>query len=918
MRSFFLRNLIHVSVAMAALMALGVGLVLVAQALRSDSALERLRDAHEAADELLRAAALQARERGLVSAVMGSRRGLDGMDELLRLRDESEASWQRAMALVERIVAGSRSSPLIDSYTGRAQSSHERLRHARAQAYRSIETGTMHVSVQEWLAATTANNLACAGLRDQLLGAVEMPTDVIRLHLSLARSAWVLSEHAGQIRGILAAHAGSREPLGEIFVERIGIAQATIRQALDELPALGALPGLAPHLRASMREVEDTLGGRFDEAVAAMLQAAPTGDYPFDAATWYETTTAQIDTIVAFSNAAAEYTTAQLESLAGRRLLTAAAFLAFTLCAGWLSWLSLGTVKRDADALFLQKELAEVTLHSIGDAVITTDAQGRVRYLNPVAEELTGWPLPEARGRPGNEIFRLENTLHASIVDPIGACLREGQVVGLTGGHVLQRRDGRKLAVEDSAAPIRSRDASIVGCVVVFYDAESPRNNDHLLSHHAAHDALTGLINRREFDRRLQELVHHAKTRDGHHVLAYIDLDQFKVVNDTCGHMAGDRMLRQIAFLLRKKIREADVLARLGGDEFAVLLHDCPLEKGVAILDELRNGLGGFRFTWENKAFAISMSIGVVPITPTSVSAAELLGEADAACYAAKEKGRNRVQVYQPDDTELFHRKGEMQWVARITEALQEDRFVLHCQRALPLKPGIAERIEILVRLLDPDGAVIPPMAFIPAAERYNLMPRIDRWVIRNACARLGDFLAADDETIVNINLSGLSLGEKDIARFISETAAACGVAPHRLCFEVTETAAIASMEAAFGAMQQISEQGFTFSLDDFGTGLSSFSYLRNLPVRQIKIGDSYVRNLLSDPLSHAIVRSVVEIGSVLGIEVCAECVEDRETLSVVSRMGVELAQGFAVAPPMPLDDYLVARQRQGELFFKT
>ncbi|MBW7923370.1 MAG: EAL domain-containing protein [Burkholderiaceae bacterium] len=912
MRSFFLRNLIHVSVAMAALMALGVGLVLIAQALHSDTALERLRDAHEAAAELLRATALQARERGLVAASMGSRHGLDDMDELVRLRDESEASWQRAMALVERIVADSE-SPLIDAYTERAKSAHERLQAARAQAYRGIGTGTTDASVQEWLGAATANNLACAGLRDQLLGAVEMPAGVIRLHLSLARTAWVLSEHAGQIRGILAAHAGRSEPLGESFLEQIGVARATIRQTLDELPALAALPGLAPHLRAAMLGVEETLGRRFDAAVQAMLQAASTGDYPYDAANWYETTTAQIDTIAAFSEAAAKFTTAQLETLAERRLLTAAAFLAFTLCAGYLASLSLRAVKRNADALFLQKELAEVTLHSIGDAVITTDAQGRVKYLNPVAEELTGWTSLEARGRPGNEIFRIENTLHASVVDPIGVCLREGQVVGLASGHVLQRRDGRRIAIEDSAAPIRSRDASIVGCVVVFYDAESPRNNDHLLSYHATRDALTGLINRREFDRRLQELVHHAKAREGHHVLAYIDLDQFKVVNDTCGHTAGDRMLRQITFLLRKKIREGDVLARLGGDEFAVLLHNCPLEKGVAILDELRNSLSAFRFTWENKAFAISMSIGVVPITPSSINAAELLSEADAACYAAKEKGRNRVQVYQPDDMELFQRKGEMQWVARITEALQEDRLVLYCQRMLPLKPGVAERIEILVRLLSPDGAVVPPMAFIPAAERYNLMPGIDRWVIRNACARLSDFLAGNEEMMVNINLSGLSLGEKDIARFVSETAAAAGIAPHRLCFEVTETAAIASMEAAFGVMQQISDQGFTFSLDDFGTGLSSFSYLKTLPVRQIKIGDNYVRNLLSDPLSHAIVRSVVEIGSVLGIELCAECVEDRETLSVVSRMGVEYAQGFAVAPPIPLDDYLY--ERQGELF---
>ncbi len=913
MRSFFLRNLVHVSVAMAAMMALGIGLLLVAQAIESHAALERLREAHGAAGELLRAAAFQARERGLMSASLGSRAGADSTEELLRLRTESDASWGSAMARTEGIVSGSGGSALIAAYSQRAQAARDRLQDVRARAYRSIETGTLYVSVEEWLGATTANNLACAELRDQLLAAVEMPADVIRIHSSLARTAWMLSEHAGQIRGIMAAHARSREPLGPLFLEQLGVARVTIRQTLEELPALRELPGMEPHLRDAIRGVEDTLGRRFDQVVDAMLQAALTGDYPFDAAQWYETTTAQIDTIVALSDSAAKYATSQLEELAERRRVRAAAFAVFTLLAGYLAWLSLRTVTRNADALFLQKELAEITLHSIGDAVITTDADGRVKYLNPVAEELTGWSVLEARGRPGSEIFRIENTLHASIVDPIGVCLREGEVVGLASGHFLQRRDGSRIAIEDSAAPIRARDASIVGCVVVFYDAEAPRNNDHLLSYHATRDALTGLINRREFDRRLHELVQHAKARDGQHVLAYIDLDQFKVVNDTCGHTAGDRMLRQITFLLRKRIREGDVLARLGGDEFAVLLYNCPLEKGAAILGDLRNSLSEFRFTWENRAFEISMSIGIVPITASSIDAAQLLSEADAACYAAKEKGRNRVQVYEPDDMELFERKGEMQWVSRISDALREDRLLLYCQRALPLRPGVAERIEILLRLRSPDGAIVPPMAFIPAAERYGLMPKIDQWVIRNACARLGEFVAANDDTIININLSGLSLGEKDIARFIGETAAAAGIPPQRLCFEVTETAAVASIDAAFGVMHEMRDQGFTFSLDDFGTGLSSFSYLKTLPVRQIKIGDNYVRNLLVDPLSHAVVRSVVDIGRVLGVLVCAECVEDAETLEALAQMGVEHAQGFAVAPPVPLDDYLFARQ--GELF---
>ncbi len=914
MRGFFLRNLVHVSVAMAALMAFGVGLVIVTQAIQSRFELERLGDAHEAAGELLRAAAFQARERGLMSASIASRSGTRMRDELRRLQDESEASWQRALTRIDGLLAKtSRNAPLIEAHVQRARAARERLQDARTRAHRSIETGMLHVTAQEWLRVATANNLACAELRDQLLAAVEIPADVVRLHLSLARTAWLLSEHAGQIRGMLAAYAESREPVSGFFLEQIGIARITIRETIDELRTMRDLPGLAPHLREVMAVVEDTLGQRFDGVVDEMLQAALTGDYPLDGAAWNETTTAQIDTIVALSDAAAMHAAGQLEGLAARNRLLAAAFVVFLLLAGYLASLSLRAVKRNADALFLQKELAEITLHSIGDAVITTDAQGRINYLNPVAEELTGWTALEARGRRGTEIFHIENTLHASVVDPIGVCLKEGQVVGLASGHVLRRRDGRRIAIEDSAAPIRGRDASIVGCVVVFYDAEAPRNNDHLLSYHATRDALTGLINRREFDRRLQELLEHAKTRDGHHVLAYIDLDQFKVVNDTCGHTAGDRMLRQITFLLRKRIREGDVLARLGGDEFAVLLYNCPLDKGASILEEMRDSLSGFRFTWENRAFEISMSIGIVPITASSISTAQLLSEADAACYAAKEKGRNRVQVYQPDDMELFERKGEMQWVTRITDALREDRFLLYCQRAQPLKAGVAERVEILLRLRCPDGTIVPPMAFIPAAERYSLMPKIDQWVIRNVCARLTDFVARNDSTIFNLNLSGLSLSEKDIAHFIRETAAAASIPPNRLCFEVTETAAVASIDAAFAVMQEICDLGFTFSLDDFGTGLSSFAYLKTLPVQQIKIGDNYVRNLLSDPMSHAVVRSVIDIGSVLGIEVCAECVEDAETLAALSRMGVHTAQGYAVGMPVPLDEYLSTRQ--GELF---
>ncbi len=909
-RRFFRRNLISITVVIAALTALAGGLVLIGMAVNARMHFERLREVQVAADGLLRAAALQARERALLAAMLDNGPVRESLDDVLHRRMQSEASWQRSLESIDRIRAGAPNPLLLARFARRAQAAHERLRAVRARADRSAQTGVPELSREEWWNAITEDNQASGELRDQLLGAAPLPQEN-GLNASLARAAWTLGEQAGSIDAIIAYHVERRVPIDDSSIERVASLRLAMRHTLDELSQWRGFPDLPAHLRTAIDAVERGLGDQFGKSIGAMLREASTGEYPLDASTWYQATSVQIERIVAFSGAAATHEMSILRASAERRSLALGGFVLLTLAGAWFASRSLRKVKRDADTLFLQKELAEVTLQSIGDAVATTNARGTIQYLNPAAEELTGWSMLEARGRPANEVLRIEKAASGSVVDPVWACLRQGQVVGMAGGHVLVRRDGSRAAIEDSAAPIRSRDAKVVGCVVVFYDAGSPRNSDHLLSYHATRDPLTGLINRRDFDRRLEEMVRHPTAGSGRHVLAYVDLDQFKVVNDTCGHMAGDRLLRQVAFLARKTIRTGDVLARLGGDEFAVLLYDCPLEKGVSILGELCRSVGEFRFVWENKAFTISTSIGVVPIGSSSATAAELLSAADAACYAAKEKGRNRLQVYQPDDMELFERKGEMHWLPRITAALQEDRFVLHCQRLMPLRPGLPERIEILLRMRSPNGELVAPMAFIPAAERYNLMSKIDRWVIRNACVRLARFLAENAETIVNINLSALSLGESDIVQFIAASAQRSGIAPRQLCFEITETAAVASMDVASGAMQEISDRGFSFSLDDFGTGLSSFSYLKTLPVRQIKIGDNYVRNMLSDPLSHAIVRSVVDIGNVLGVRVCAECVEDAATLAALAGMGVGHAQGFAVQRPIPLDEFLRMAQKE-------
>ena len=355
--------------------------------------------------------------------------------------------------------------------------------------------------------------------------------------------------------------------------------------------------------------------------------------------------------------------------------------------------------KRFEKALFEEKELAQVTLQSIGDAVITTNAQGQVRSLNPVAEHLTGWTTGEAEGLPIAEVFKVVNELTGEpIENPVETVQREGHKVRLSKHLVLIARNGLKYAVDDSAAPIRSSDGQMVGVVLVFHDVTQSRNLARQLSWQATHDALTGLLNRQEFERRLQAAI--STAGDEHHTLCYIDLDQFKVVNDTCGHAAGDELLRQLTALLQQRVRTTDTLARLGGDEFGLLLHQCPLPQAEKIADTLRQLIGDFRFSWQGKTFPIGASIGVVTIDETTLNLTGVLSAADAACYAAKEKGRDRIHVYRNNNLEL-RQHSERQWIAKINRALAENRFQLYCQKIVPITGTEGEYAEILLRLVD-------------------------------------------------------------------------------------------------------------------------------------------------------------------------------------------------------------------------
>jgi len=560
--------------------------------------------------------------------------------------------------------------------------------------------------------------------------------------------------------------------------------------------------------------------------------------------------------------------------------------------------------------LFAEKERAQVTLESIADAVITTDKLGNIEYMNPVAEALTGWRNEEAQGLPSTRVFKILNGYtREPVANPVSVVLTQQAGVELTNDAVLLSRDGTEYAVEDSAAPICDRDGEIIGVVLVFHDVSDSRELATQLSHQAAHDPLTGLYNRREFERRLGLALEALTLQPKQHALLYLDLDQFKIVNDTCGHSAGDELLRQITALLQPLLRDSDTLARLGGDEFGALLENCSPESAARIAEKLRQTICDFHFVCQEKIFPIGVSIGLVNFNNDALALPDLLSAADAACYLAKDSGRNRVHIYSLEDHPIATQRGDGKWQERIQQALDHDLFHLTSQRIAAISAQAdtqSDNIalnELRVYLPDSNGNRLPASAFTSVAERYQLMPAIERWMIRTAFAqkRLAmDRTDGSKDSVLMIRLSGSLLEEESSVEFILNQFEKFKLPHSAICFSFAETTAITNLARVLQFIDNLKPLGCYFALDNFGSGISSFAYLQHLKVDFLKIDSSYTLELDQNPINRAKVEAIHNISQAMKIEAIAQLVNDENTIACLRKIGINYAQGETLAKELP------------------
>lgn len=551
------------------------------------------------------------------------------------------------------------------------------------------------------------------------------------------------------------------------------------------------------------------------------------------------------------------------------------------------------------EALHDEKERAEVTLASIGDGVIRTDSGGRIDYMNPAAERLTGHRLGASRGRLLEEVFRtLEAGSRAPARDPVTLCLRERRHVTLPGERILLHPNGEELRIRDSVSPVRDREGTVAGAVLVLTNLTEIRRLELEMARLATLDPLTGLPTRKELERRIEAASGPGPGRDT--IVGILSVEHFQLVFESSGHAAADEMIRQVADVLRTRLGPEDTLSYLGGSELGLLLPGRSAAEARLVAEELRQALSGFRFSWQGRVFDTGIVVGLADLGAGRDPESQL-DAAEAACAVAREGGRAPVHLYRPGDRAIAHRRGERRWLYPIHQALADGRFRLYCQRVRSLSEHPSPPLfEVLLRMRDEGGGLIDPQSFLPAAERFRLISKIDRWVIRNTLELLGSASCPAGGRCF-LNISGQSLGEESFLSFVSARFGESAVPPERICFELTETSAIADLPRALRFFSEFRRLGCSFALDDFGSGLASFSYLKNLPVDFVKIDGEFVREMTTDPIQHAIVDSINEIAHAMGIRTVAESVEDEATLEELRRLGVDYAQGFWLAEPEPL-----------------
>ena len=552
------------------------------------------------------------------------------------------------------------------------------------------------------------------------------------------------------------------------------------------------------------------------------------------------------------------------------------------------------------------------TLDSLGEGIITTDVSGRIDYVNQAGEQLMGVTAVDALGKSITDIIQLlDEGDRRSLGDPVRHCLAtQSKVTAGRRGLMISRNGNEERSVELTVTPLKGQKGDLVGTVVVVRDVSELRGITKQMSYQASHDALTGLVNRREFERRLEEALQTAHTNEARHVLCYLDLDRFKAVNDTCGHMAGDGMLREVAALIKETVRDSDTVGRLGGDEFGLLLVGCPLDKARQIADDVVRKISDYRFVWKDKIFNIGISVGLIEISRESGAPDEVMSAADSACYVAKKQG-NHVHVYSARDEAVARHRGEIQWLQRLQSALKDNRFELMAQ---PIIASTATEtgpaLEVLLRLQDdsvPGG--ISPAEFLRAAERYRLMSDVDRWVVQTALTALGrGGIRLPSRRSLSINLSGQTLGDPQFLEFVVDVLDRTGVSPNQLCFEVTENSVITNIEHAQRFIGVLHGMGCQFALDDFGRGLSSFGNLKNLSLDYLKIDGTFIRNLAVDSVNQAMVAAMIKLARTLNFQVIAEQVEDAGAMDAAKKMGVDFLQGFYLGRPQPLARVMPAR----------